>query len=145
MHLPQINKQDRAQCFSEHFTVALPETTREIAAYFAERRARLKIVKTTTTPSGQMLDWIPIDSQFIGKKIPDLRAIATPEMLHIGKRPNLVSFELNDPAVDRGPDGTVPVMRRDFSKTRVAGRLKNYLAKKGPDGRRIAERARGNR
>jgi hypothetical protein len=35
----------------------------EIVDYFTRRQARLKIVKTTTTPRGQTIDWIPIESQ----------------------------------------------------------------------------------
>jgi hypothetical protein len=35
----------------------------EFHAYFEKRRKRLEIVKTTRTPSGQILDWVPVDSQ----------------------------------------------------------------------------------
>jgi hypothetical protein len=43
----------------------------EIREYLRSRRERLNVVKTTRTPNGQVLDWIPIESQVRGK-------IATP-------------------------------------------------------------------
>ena len=35
----------------------------ELTQFLAARQSALKISKTTTTPSGQTLDWIPIESQ----------------------------------------------------------------------------------
>lgn len=35
----------------------------EIVEYFTNRLKRLAIVKTTATQRGQLIDWIPIDSQ----------------------------------------------------------------------------------
>jgi hypothetical protein len=70
LNRPAVRKQIRTRSLSEHFTVNRPETTREITTYFEERRKRLNVVKTTTTPSGQILDWIPIESQFPGGKVP---------------------------------------------------------------------------
>ena len=40
-----------------------PQLNPEILKWFEERRGRLKVIKTTRTPSGQMIDWIPIESQ----------------------------------------------------------------------------------
>ena len=39
----------------------------EIRDYLRSRRERLDVVKTTRTPNGQVLDWIPIESQVRGK------------------------------------------------------------------------------
>lgn len=36
---------------------------KEIREYFESRAARLDVVKTTKTPSGQILDWIKMESQ----------------------------------------------------------------------------------
>jgi hypothetical protein len=36
---------------------------RETVTYFEERQKRLRVVKTTYTPQGQVLDWIPVESQ----------------------------------------------------------------------------------
>jgi hypothetical protein len=35
----------------------------ELSQWLETRQSLLKIIKTTTTPSGQMLDWIPVESQ----------------------------------------------------------------------------------
>jgi hypothetical protein len=35
----------------------------ELVNWLKARQSALKIVKTTTTPSGQTLDWVPIESQ----------------------------------------------------------------------------------
>ena len=35
----------------------------ELAKCLETRQHALKIVKTTTTPSGQTIDWVPIESQ----------------------------------------------------------------------------------
>src|SRR5262245_11399749 len=45
---------------------------RETVEYFERRRERLRVVATTVTPSGQTLDWIPIESQMPGGKIASL-------------------------------------------------------------------------
>jgi hypothetical protein len=108
---------------------ALPATNPEIVHYFEERSKRIKSVKTTRTPSGQILDWIPIQSQH-----PEGR-IATPPpahpVRHFAAEHNiaLAGFELHDPAVERGPSGTVPVARKDFSRLHATCSLKQYLSK----------------
>jgi hypothetical protein len=53
------------------------------------RQASLKIVKTTTTPSGQTIDWVPIESQNPSGKI----ATAPPaELALAGPAGRAVSF-----------------------------------------------------
>ncbi len=42
---------------------------REITEYFDRRRARLSVVATTETPRGQLIDWVPIESQGEGEAI----------------------------------------------------------------------------
>ena len=86
----------------------LPPLTPEIAQWFEARQSRLKPVRTTQTPSGQTLDWIPIESQVPGGKIatpPPPYSIAADDKV----RP--IAFELDDPKVERGPAGTVPACR----------------------------------
>jgi hypothetical protein len=41
----------------------------ELSTWLKARQSALKIVKTTVTPSGQTLDWIPIESQRPAGKI----------------------------------------------------------------------------
>jgi hypothetical protein len=43
----------------------------DLAAWLQERQAQLQVTKTTKTPSGQTIDWIPVGSQ-------TPQAIATP-------------------------------------------------------------------
>ena len=95
---------------------------KETANYFSERQKRLKIIATTRTPSGQTLDWVPIESQ-----VPTGIGIASPPpkggRLILRKdrdRPaKFVGFELEDPRVERGPRGTVPILRRTMSTETV--------------------------
>jgi hypothetical protein len=93
-----------------------------LADWLNGRQASLKIVKTTITPSGQTIDWVPIETQHPLGKIatappaelaragPAGRALA-PE--HIAPKP--ASFELDDPQIERGPAGTVPIPRPDVA------------------------------
>lgn len=87
----------------------MPKLSDEVAQYFEARQKRLSIVKTTRTPSGQIIDWVPLESQHpeIAKPPPlqDIRPKAfDPKYLP-------VAFELENAAVDRGPPGTVPILR----------------------------------
>ena len=105
----------------------LPTLNPEIAKMLQERQGRLKIVKTTRTPSGQTLDWIPIESQSPIK-------IATPPptpQVHATKAANTVRLELDDARVERGPAGTVPVVRPDVSALHETSSLKEFLSKRG--------------
>jgi hypothetical protein len=89
----------------------------EIISYREERLKRLGPIATTHTPSGQILDWIPIEAQISHGKIAT-PLIATPPFTHKERRrvasPTAmsISFEMEDPRLQQGPDGTVPVLRR---------------------------------
>jgi len=104
---------------------------KEIRDYFENRHKRLEIVATTRTPSGQLLDWVPIESQLKSGKIatpPPDRDIVIPR----GKRrAALAKFELEHRTAKRGPTGTVPILRKDLSKIRVVRSLGEYLSKHG--------------
>jgi hypothetical protein len=45
----------------------------ELVNWLKVRQASLKIVKTTATPSGQTIDWVPIESQHPSGKIATAR------------------------------------------------------------------------
>jgi hypothetical protein len=105
----------------------------ELFKWLNARESALKIVKTTVTPSGQTLDWIPIESQVptgkiatppppgsIPTRIIDARTLVLPAAL-----------ELDDPKVERGPAGTVPVVRPDLSRLTRTIAMKDYLVKRG--------------
>jgi hypothetical protein len=105
----------------------------ELYNWLNARQTSLKIVKTTTTPSGQTLDWIPIESQVPSGKI------ATPpptdhmpvRVIEAGKPVLPAPFELDDPKVERGPAGTVPIARPDISGLTRTIANKDYLVKRG--------------
>jgi hypothetical protein len=105
----------------------------ELFKWHAARQAGLKIVKTTTTPSGQILDWVPIESQnptgIIAPPPPTASMPVRAEDKH--KPVKAVGFELDDPKVERGPAGTVPLVRPDLSRLTRTIALKDYMTKKG--------------
>src|ERR1700733_10978770 len=82
----------------------------ELFQWLDERQSQLKVVKTTTTPHGQVLDWISIESQHPEGKVPSpppSEPMPAHAHAHDAKRPVAsISFELDDPAVERGPEGT---------------------------------------
>jgi hypothetical protein len=103
-----------------------------IRAYFEEQLKRREIVATTTTRSGQTIDWIRRESQVEGGRIAtppnlDVRASAPGQSrnpyldLNPGlRRPELTArTELLIDERAHGPAGTVPVVRFD---------VENYLA-----------------
>jgi Neprosin len=105
----------------------------EISNWLKARQDSLKIARTTRTPSGQTLDWVPIESQDpTGRIAASPPAAFLPARAEERHRPvNPVGFELDDPRVERGPPGTVPILRPELSRlTRTVG-LKDYLTKKG--------------
>jgi hypothetical protein len=105
----------------------------ELATWLEARQSALKIVRTTTTPNGQTLDWIPVESQVARGKI------ASPPPAHFlharvedTHRPvKAVTLELDDLEVERGPAGTVPVVRPELSRLTRTIEVQDYLTKKG--------------
>ena len=106
----------------------------ELLQWLASRQSTLKIVKTTTTPSGQTLDWVPIESQ-VAAAVKLASAPPTtllPVRTEDAQRPvKLVGFELDDPKVERGPAGTVPILRPDLSRLTKTVALKDFHLKQG--------------
>jgi hypothetical protein len=100
--------------------------------YFTKRTARLKIIATTKTPGGQILDWIEPATQVSSKRIPQppSESVPLPEPSK-QRRSKPVQFELENPEVARGPAGTVPILRRDPRKIRVSTTLRALLSKHG--------------
>jgi hypothetical protein len=106
----------------------------ELLQWLASRQSTLKIVKTTTTPSGQTLDWVPIESQ-VAAAVKLASAPPTtllPVRTEDAQRPvKLVGFELDDLKVERGPAGTVPILRPDLSRLTKTVALKDFHLKRG--------------
>ena len=102
----------------------------ELRDYFERRRQRLEIVATTQLPTGQVLDWIPRDSQAGGK-------VAEPPPLPIGRKRKadqrrseyLATASLEEKGAERGPKGTVPIARRNLEALHSNLTLKKYLSK----------------
>jgi hypothetical protein len=107
----------------------------EIIRYFAAKRAELDIVKTTINQNGEVLDWIPGDSQVDGK-------VASPPPVEEGKgiRPvediECALFDLELLSMTDIPEGCVPVLRRDNLPADVVNnrRLQDFLSKYGREG-----------
>jgi Neprosin len=106
----------------------------ELSAWLKARQSALKIVKTTTTPSGQTLDWVPIDSQVPGGKIATPPSAAmSGRPVHPHRRVQPARFELDESRVEHGPPGTVPILRPNITHFPRTLTLEQHLAstKKG--------------
>jgi hypothetical protein len=105
----------------------------ELSTWLKARQGALKIVKTTVTPSGQTLDWIPIESQRPAGKIASAPPNnSMPVRTAEAQKPiKAVGFELDDQTIERGPAGTVPLVRPDLSPLTRTVALKDYQNKKG--------------
>jgi hypothetical protein len=102
----------------------------EMVAYFTARHQRLRVEKTTHTPRGQILDWIPIESQHPRGDIaspPPRSELKIPEMHREPER--AASSELERADCERGPAGTVPVLRKKLEALGYTRPLRQYLSK----------------
>lgn len=88
-------------------------TQTELDSMVARRQERLNIVATTHTPSGKTIDWVPIESQTTDGEIATPPPVGLPSPDRDPERPTAaVGFEMHDlAAAERGPSGTVPVLR----------------------------------
>jgi len=102
-----------------------------IVAHFDDRQRRLDVVATTRTHTGQIVDWVPRDSQVRGK-------VATPpeetrEAVPGGRqRAKLAVPILALEGAKLGPAGTVPIARPVLRKLPTVS-LSRYLSKYGYD------------
>jgi hypothetical protein len=103
----------------------------EIRRYFENRLARMEIALTTKTPHGQVIDWIRRESQLRrGERLAEPPSSAyKPPAVSSKRRDRLVQFELEDPRVERGPEGTVPVLRKNLDGIRFGQPLRKLLGK----------------
>ena len=107
----------------------IPDTSQALVDYFESRRKKLNIVATTETPSGQVIDWVPIESQVPHDKIADPPSTLLPvDSVDKERADKRVDLELEDPNAERGPEGTVPILRKrlDFLPSKS---LQDYLSK----------------
>ena len=109
---------------------------REIAGYFERRRKRLKIAATTETPRGQLIDWIPVESQSEDGVVARPPPALTPEREPRARwQEESAVPELEYFRCKRGPRGTVPVLRKKLSALSFNRPLAQYLAKAQPSER----------
>jgi hypothetical protein len=108
----------------------LPRLNSDVMRYYEERAKNLNIQKTTVTPDGQILDWVPIESQ-----VPQGQIATIPSERERTRRSN--SFAVADVCSvlgEEGPEGTVPILRPRISLT---ADLAQFARKRKVDGRRI--------
>ena len=116
---------------------------RECTQYFQRNLAQLKphIKKTTTTPSGQIVDWILPEAQGTVAEPPpspqdvsplDASKAETPQQSKLGGKPTAAATpELELPGVESGPDGTVPILRQQLELLNFNKSLEQRLSKTG--------------
>ena len=92
------------------------------------QRSTLKIMKTTNLADGRIIDWIPIGSQ--AKTI----ASPPPTIKSQQNTPSLPTPELASGSFERGPSGTVPVLRYSLDQINPNITLEMRLGKSGPPG-----------
>ena len=103
----------------------------ELVEWLNERQASLNIVKTTTTRSGKVLDWVPLESQVDEGRIATAPPALTVAASAVEHRAQRVRFETDEGTEERGPHGTVPILRPDLSRLTRTMKLQDYLRKRG--------------
>src|SRR5205823_6495402 len=102
----------------------------EIVEYFTNRLRRLTIVETSETRRGQVIDWIPIESQHPRGEIASPPPIdETVEARLEGQVEDLARAELGGDDCERGPAGTVPVLSKKLDALGYTHPLRQYLSK----------------
>lgn len=102
----------------------------EIQQYLSDRQARREVVARTKTRGGLELDWVPVESQPHGARLATPPEEDRPVELDQGKqRAELIQFELEREDAERGPEGTVPLVRRPIDRIRPIVGLNDWLAK----------------
>jgi hypothetical protein len=107
----------------------------ETAHYFMARAAALHPTKSTVHANGQVVDWIPIESQGRVASPPPLPRSPFHENLAAkdNSRPTLRPLSLlEQPGSEKGPGGTVPVLRQNLSLLSDQQTLQQRLSKPPP-------------
>jgi len=105
------------------------ERTEEVQQYLRDLYDRREVVTQTTTPSGQQLDWVPAESQIGGARLAYPPDEDRPPTYRDDRRAEAVSFELQRTGAERGPEGTVPLVRKPIEEIRPGVALQDWLAK----------------
>jgi hypothetical protein len=98
--------------------------------YFTRRIERLNIVKTTRTARGQLLDWIPVESQVSDGVIATPPLVVTlPQGSATDRLEHSAIAELEHHNDEHGPVGTVPILRKKLDALGYTKPLRLYLAR----------------
>src|SRR5262245_27616520 len=108
---------------------ALEARAEEVQQYLSDLYTRRDVVTRTTTPSGQQLDWVPAESQVEGAQLAYPPDEDRPPTYRDDRRAEVVPFELQVADVERGPEGTVPLVRKPIDEIRPGIALQDWLAK----------------
>ena len=103
-----------------------------IEAHFEKRHRRLDIVATTRTAHGQIIDWVPIESQVRGGVIAEPPSENRTLEIHGRQRARIAQPVLALRDARLGPTGTVPIAR-PVLKQLPAVSLSQFLSKHGHD------------
>jgi hypothetical protein len=114
------------------------ERLEEIHQYLRDRYARREVVARTKTKGGLELDWVPVETQVREGKLADPPEEDGPiEVPGDKRRAELLSFELEHEGAERGPKGTIPMVRKPLERIRPGIGLNDWLAK-GTHAKRLA-------
>jgi len=97
----------------------------EIEKWLVARQSQLKVNKTSTTPCGHIVDWVPVENQ-TKEKTATPPADSSPSGTQDPKTPTK-KITLDEPEV--GPEGHVPILRPDLSKISRTTTLRSFLTK----------------
>ncbi len=103
------------------------ERLEEIRQHHVDLYAKRDVVLRTTTPAGDRVDWVPVETQTDGAlpEPPDLDGTAA----GADHPTRAAARTLLEPSAEQGPAGTVPVLHKDVDRMRPVGTLQDYLAK----------------
>jgi Neprosin len=99
----------------------------ELTEWLRDQQSQLYVTTTTVTVGGQILDWVPIESQTGGPVATSPPADLSPAAADQARPTQVAGFDTVEP----GPAGHLPMVRLDLSKVGRAVGLDDFLAKRG--------------
>lgn len=99
----------------------------DVGRWLQERQSVLRITKTTITPSGQMLDWVPIESQISERIAEPPPPAPVKTRVDPGRLTRSVEFDIGE----AGPEGHVPILRPALERIASLDELNEILSKQG--------------